>query len=48
MTDQAVDRAKGLVLEPLMPTAIPPRRRFALLADVATILVTPKLRTAGR
>jgi peptide/nickel transport system permease protein len=37
MTDQAVDRAKGLVIEPLMPTAIPPRRRFALLADAARL-----------
>jgi peptide/nickel transport system permease protein len=37
MTDQAVDRAKGLVIEPLMPTAIPPRRRFALLADAAKL-----------
>jgi peptide/nickel transport system permease protein len=37
MSDQTVDRAVDLVLEPPVPTAAPPRRRLALLADAARL-----------
>lgn len=37
MSDQTVDRAMDLVLEPPVPTATPPRRRLALLADAARL-----------
>jgi peptide/nickel transport system permease protein len=37
MTDQTVGSAMDLVLEPPVPTATPPRRRFALLADAARL-----------
>jgi peptide/nickel transport system permease protein len=37
MSDQTVDRAMDLVLEAPVPTATPPRRRLALLADAARL-----------
>ena len=40
MSDQTVNRAIDLVLEPPVPTATPPRRRLALLADAARLART--------
>jgi peptide/nickel transport system permease protein len=37
MSDQTVDRAMDLVLDPSVPRAAPPRRRLALFADAARL-----------